>query len=174
MVCSGQGQTARYLTRHGVRDADDRDLLVLHSDPCVRVLHVLHKGLDLQDRTARVSRAAPREQKMPRERGPLEPGAHCRLRPLGRPCGSQYRGGRRRPRRLGEGCCSWTAAGTEGPQAAGGTASGLTPAHEPATRLFLPGLPAMRTREPGAPLPRFPCELPEESPSLSQNLYEMK
>ena len=49
-----------------MRDADDRDLLVLHSDPCVRVLHVLHKGLDLQDRTARVSRAAPREPKMPR------------------------------------------------------------------------------------------------------------
>lgn len=66
MVCSGQGQTARYLTCHGVRDADDRDLLVLHSDPCVRILHVLHKGLDLQDRTTRVSRAAPREQKMPR------------------------------------------------------------------------------------------------------------
>lgn len=67
-----------YVTRHGVRDAGDGNLLVLHSDPRLWVLHVLHEGFNLQHRTAKAGpeplprlrealSAARREQKMHRE-----------------------------------------------------------------------------------------------------------
>ena len=50
---SSHNQDTSHVTCHGVRDTGDQDSLVMHSDSRLWVLHVLHQGFDLQDRTGR-------------------------------------------------------------------------------------------------------------------------